>query len=58
MTRSAELPNGSSDALYYSLLISWVMTTVLTAIFYKRGRWRKKAQEFFVSEDKNNAAAV
>lgn len=57
LTRSPELPNGSSDALYYSLLVSWVMTTVLTAIFYKRGRWRKKAQEFFESEE-NRAEAV
>lgn len=47
LTRSPELPNGSYDSLYYSLLISWVMTTVITAIFFKRGKWRKKAEAMF-----------
>ena len=47
ITRSPELPNGSYDSLYYSLLISWVMTTVITAVFFKRGKWRKKAEAMF-----------
>lgn len=47
ITRSPELPNGSYDSLYYSLLISWVMTTVITAVFFKRGKWRKKAEALF-----------
>lgn len=58
LTRSAELPNGSPDSLYFSLLISWVMTTVITAIFFKRGRWRKKAQEFFGAEVKETESAA
>ncbi len=57
LTRSTELPNGSSDSLYYSLLLSWVTTTVLTAVFYKRGRWRKKAEEFFHSEENDAVSA-
>ncbi len=47
LTRSPELPNGSYDSLYYSLLMSWVMTTVITAVFFKRGKWRRKAEEMF-----------
>ena len=41
LTRSAELPNGSPDSLFWSLLISWVLGAVLTLIFYRKGRWRK-----------------
>lgn len=41
LTRSAELPNGSPDSLFWSLLISWVLGAVLTLIFYRKGKWRK-----------------
>ncbi len=37
------LPVGSPDSLYVSLLVSWVMGALITAFFYKRGNWRKKA---------------
>ena len=43
LTRSAELPNGSPDSIYISLLISWVMGAVITSIFYRRGAWKKKS---------------
>jgi len=43
LTRSPELPFGRSECIQISLLTSWVMGAVLTAIFYKVGRWKKKA---------------
>lgn len=43
LTRSPELPSGSSDALFFSLLISWVMGAVVTTFFFQRGKWRTKA---------------
>ena len=35
----------SPDSLFISLLISWVMGAVLTAIMYRRGAWKKKAEQ-------------
>lgn len=43
LTRTAELPFGRSECIQISLLTSWVMGAVLTTIFYKVGRWKKKA---------------
>ena len=42
-TRTAELPYGRSECIQISLLISWVLGAVLTALFYKIGGWKKKA---------------
>lgn len=42
-TRSAEWPAGSPDALYFSLLCSWVTGALLTYLWYRRGAWRRKA---------------
>lgn len=60
LTRSAAQPTGSPDSLYFSLLISWVMTTLITIVFFKRGRWRRKAEETFgpmARDDARGAAA-
>ena len=43
LTRTPELPNGISECIQYSLLSSWVMGAVITAIFYARGKWKTKA---------------
>ena len=43
LTRSEALPNGSPDSLFISLLISWVAGALLTALFYRRGKWRRNA---------------
>ena len=40
-TRSEAYPNGRQECLFISLLLSWVIATILTAIFYKRGRWKR-----------------
>ena len=42
-TRSATLPNGTPDSIFISLLISWVMGAVLTALLYRRGRWKQRS---------------
>ena len=44
LTRTAELPYGRSECIQISLLFSWLMGAVLTAIFYKRGAWKKRVQ--------------
>ncbi len=43
LTRTAELPYGRQECIQISLLLSWVMGAVLTAIFYRAGRWKNKA---------------
>ena len=43
LTRTPELPYGRFECIALSLMISWVLGAVLTAIFYKRGNWKKKA---------------
>ena len=42
-TRSETLPNGTPDSIFISLLISWVMGAVLTAVLYRRGRWKQRS---------------
>lgn len=43
LTRTPELPTGRSECIFISLLISWLMGAILTAIFYAKGSWKKKA---------------
>ena len=43
LTRTAELPFGRYECIHISLLSSWCLGAILTAIFYGRGKWRKKA---------------
>ena len=43
LTRAPGLPNGRCECIQLSLLFSWVMGAVLTAIFYSRGKWKTKA---------------
>lgn len=42
LTRSAAWPNGSPDALFISLLTSWVLGAIITFGWYRRGTWRLK----------------
>ncbi len=42
-TRTPELPHGQSVCIQISLLITWVLGAVITAIFYARGKWKDKA---------------
>ncbi len=43
LTRTAELPYGRSECIQISLLTSWVIGAVLTLIFYRIGKWKKRA---------------
>ena len=44
LTKSAALPAGEPRSIYYSLVISWVMGAIITAVIYKIGRWAKRAR--------------
>jgi putative MATE family efflux protein len=41
-TRSEAYPSGRPEATFISLLVAWTIGSVVTAIFYKKGAWRKK----------------
>lgn len=43
LTRTAELPHGRSECIQISLLSSWVIGAILTLIFYRVGKWKKRA---------------
>lgn len=43
LTRTPELPYGRSECIQISLLTSWLMGALLTVIFYRLGKWKKKA---------------
>ncbi len=43
LTRSKTYPKGSPDAIFFSLLISWVMGAVFNYVWYRRGAWREKS---------------
>ena len=43
LTKTDALPNGRCECIQISLLASWVLGAVFTAIFYYRGKWKTKA---------------
>ena len=43
LTRTPELPFGRFECIHVSLLCSWCIGAILTAIFYSRGKWKNKA---------------
>lgn len=43
LTTTPELPHGQSVCIQISLLSSWLIGAILTAIFYRRGKWKDKA---------------
>ena len=43
LTRCEAYPNGRPEALFGSLLFSWAMGMVLSAVVYRYGSWRRKA---------------
>jgi len=45
LTKSPAWPNGHPDAIFGSLLVSWVVGTLLTAIAYRLGLWRRRLPE-------------
>lgn len=45
LTKSAAYPNGREECIFISLLSSWLIGALITAFFYKRGKWKEKAIE-------------
>lgn len=43
MTRTPELPQGRSECIFISLLLSWIIGAILMTVFYKRGKWTTKS---------------
>ena len=42
LTRSQAWPHGNPQALFASLLISWVLAMVMTVIAHRKGAWRRR----------------
>lgn len=40
LTRTEILPYGRSECIQISLLTSWILGAILTALFYARGKWK------------------
>ncbi len=47
MTKTPEFPHGQAHALFYSLVLSWVIGTILTFIFYLRCRKKLRESESY-----------
>ena len=45
LSRTPELPNGKREYVMVSLLISWIVGTILSCIFYARGKWKTRVVE-------------
>lgn len=43
LTKTPELPTGRDECIQISLLVSWVLGAIITAVCYKIGKWKKKA---------------
>ena len=52
LTRSEAWPNGAPEALFSSLLLSWVLGAAITAVAFRRGGWRRElAAQGFQAEE-------
>ena len=45
LTRCAEWPNGRPEAIFASLLISWIVGMLLSIIAYRSGKWKRHLPE-------------
>ena len=45
LSRSPQWPNGHPDAIFASLLITWIMGMLMSAAVYRMGKWRKRLPE-------------
>ena len=43
LTKTPEMPNGWYACIWISLLVSWVLGAVVTAVCYRWGKWKEKA---------------
>ncbi|MBR1821889.1 MAG: MATE family efflux transporter [Clostridia bacterium] len=46
LTRSEAWPKGNPEAIFASLLISWLLGMVMTVITYRRGAWKRRLPEY------------
>ena len=44
LARSAAYPTGRPEALWTSLLICWTLGALFSTIFFRRGKWKRKAE--------------
>ena len=51
LTRCPEYPNGRPEAIFCSLLIAWTMGAVVSALVFRRGKWRRTAAEVLSGAD-------
>ena len=45
LTRCETWPKGRPDALFASLLISWVLGMIITVVAHRKGAWRRRLPE-------------
>ena len=50
LSKTPELPGGDQKFVFVSMLCSWLMGALLTAVFYLRGKWKKIAFSDAVTE--------
>jgi putative MATE family efflux protein len=43
LTRSELYPAGRPESVFISLLVSWTLGALITALYYRKGAWRNKA---------------
>lgn len=43
LTKSELYPDGRKECIFLSLVISWILGSILTSIFYAKGKWKKAA---------------
>jgi putative MATE family efflux protein len=42
LTKSDTYPLGRGECIFISILVAWIIGAVISIIFYKRGKWKKK----------------
>lgn len=42
LTRTPAFPKGRQECIFISLLVSWCIGAIITTVFYKKGKWKRK----------------
>ena len=43
LTKSEEYPAGNPVSIFVSLLVSWILSAIISYIWYRTGKWKEKA---------------